>query len=473
MNVLCWNIRGISSSMSLLAHYCSIYRPCFLGILEPKSRFSGISSSFWRSLHLVPVHQNTRDRRRSNIWVFADPSLVPTVVFSSAQVVVIRCSLLGTLCTLAFTHAFCNYVERRQLWLDMIPFIGGPSLIIGDFNAVLGAHERRGRRVPASTPCDEFRAFIDAHDLIQPDTSGPFFTWTDRRRFPSPIESVLDRALFSQGFADIWYSSTSIVLPRLGSDHSPILLRCQDTANPPAGRRFRFLNMWCSHEGFLDQVRASWTLPLDYPCPMVRIMKKLKRLRPTLKTWNREVFGNYNTTLAELQQDLSSLQENIDEQGYTEDFFDQEVSLQARIGSTLMRKSEHLRQQSRVSWLSDGDRNTRFFHSMVKWRRSNQNIKQLSIDGVISEDPVVMANHVIQFYEDLFSEPVYAPVDRSWISGYVPASVTSAQADMLTAIPSADEIHSAVFAMDRHSAPGPDGFNGPFFSTRGRWWGRI
>ncbi|XP_057779860.1 uncharacterized protein LOC130998459 [Salvia miltiorrhiza] len=251
----------------------------------------------------------------------------------------------------------------------------------------------------------------------------------------------------------MWYSTTSMVLPRLGSDHSPILLRCQDTATPPKGRRFRFLNMWCSHEGFLDQVRASWSQPMDCLCPMVRVMKKLKRLCPTLKTWNKDTFGNYNVTLAELQQDLSSLRENIDEQGYTDDLFDQEVNLQARIGSVLLRKSEHLRQQSRVSWLSDGDRNTRFFHSMVKWRRSNQNNKQLNIDGVISEDQTVMAAHVIHFYEDLFSEPNSEPVDRSWISGYIPASVSSAQATMLTAPPSDEDIRLAVFSMDRNSAP--------------------
>ncbi|XP_057782626.1 uncharacterized protein LOC131000636 [Salvia miltiorrhiza] len=463
MNILAWNIRGISSSMALLSHYCNLYQPCFLGIFEPKTRFSGIPSSFWRSLHLAPVHQNSRDRRRSNIWVFADPALVPTVVFSSAQVVVIQCTIMGIDCTLAFTHASCNYVERRQLWLDMIPFIVGHFLIIGDFNAILGAHERRGRRVPASTPCTEFRAFIDEHNLIQPDSSGPFFTWTDRRRFPSPIESVLDRALFSQAFEDMWYSINSMVLPRLGSDHSPILLKCQDTATPPKGRRFRFLNMWCLHEGFLDQVRASWSQPLDCLCPMVRVMKKLKRLRPTLKTWNKDTFGNYNVTLADLQQDLSSLQENIDERGYTDELFDQEVNLQARIGSVLLRKSEHLRQQSRVSWLSDGDRNTRFFHSMVKWRRSNQNIKKLNIDGVISEDPGVMAAHVIHFYEDLFSEPISPPVDRSWISGYIPASVSPAQSDMLVATPSAEDIRLTVFSMDMNSAPGPDGFNGAFF----------
>ncbi|XP_057811347.1 uncharacterized protein LOC131025566 [Salvia miltiorrhiza] len=274
----------------------------------------------------------------------------------------------------------------------MEPFIVGPFLMIGDFNSILGAHER----------CDEFRAFIEDHDLIQPESTGPFFTWTNQRRFPSPIKSVLDRALLSQNFSDIWYSSAVLVFSRLGSDHSPIMLRCQDTASAPAGRRFRFLNMWCSHEGFLDHVRASWSSPLDSLCPMVRVMKKLKRLRPILKAWNMDTFGNYNTALAELQQDLSSLQEGIDEQGYTDDLFDQKVILQARIGTVLLRKSEHLQQQS--------------------WRRSNQTIKKLSIDGVISEDPATMAAHVIHFYEDLFSEPDSGVVDRSWISGYIPSS---------------------------------------------------
>ncbi|XP_057803295.1 uncharacterized protein LOC131018600 [Salvia miltiorrhiza] len=212
---------------------------------------------------------------------------------------------------------------------------------------------------------------------------------------------------------------------------------------------------------------------MDCLCSMVRVMKKLKRLRPTLKSWNKDTFGNYNVTLAEIQQDLSSLQENIDERGYTDDLFDQEVNLQARIGSVLLRKSEYLRQQSRVSWLSDGDRNTRFFHSMVKWRRSNQNVKQLKIDGVISEDPDVMATHVIHFYEDLFSEPIFEPVDRSWISGYIPASVTSAQAAMLTTPPSAEDIRLAVFPWIGIVPLALTGLMALSFSIRGRWWGRT
>ncbi|XP_057770938.1 uncharacterized protein LOC130990725 [Salvia miltiorrhiza] len=81
----------------------------------------------------------------------------------------------------------------------------------------------------------------------------------------------------------------------------------------------------------------------------------------------------------------------------------------------------------------------------------------------IVEFKFAQAAHVIHFYEDLFSEPIFEPVDRSWISGYIPASVTSAQAAMLTTPPSAEDIRLSVFSMDRNSAPGPDGFNGAFF----------
>ncbi|XP_057779862.1 uncharacterized protein LOC130998460 [Salvia miltiorrhiza] len=206
--------------------------------------------------------------------------------------------------------------------------------------------------------------------------------------------------------------------------------------------------MWCTHEGFLDQVRASWILPIDSLCPMVRVMKKLKRLRSVLKAWNRDTFGNYNIALAELHQDLSSLQE---------------VSLQARIGTILIRKSEHLRQHSRITWLSDGGMNTRFFHSMVKWHRSGQSIKKLSIDGVISEDTATMAAHVVGFYKALFFEPASGLVDRSWISNFIPNSVSSAHSAMLTTPHSADDIRLVVFSMDKDSAPSSDGFNGAFF----------
>ncbi|KAK3221988.1 hypothetical protein Dsin_009013 [Dipteronia sinensis] len=53
--------------------------------------------------------------------------------------------------------------------------------------------------------------------------------------------------------------------------------------------------------------------------------------------------------------------------------------------------------------------------------------------------------------------------DLSIVDDIVPSLVSQEENSLLVAIPSADVIHDAVFAMDALSAPGPDGFSGRFF----------
>jgi len=45
------------------------------------------------------------------------------------------------------------------------------------------------------------------------------------------------------------------------------------------------------------------------------------------------------------------------------------------------RESAILRQKSRVDWLEKGDLNSKFFHSRLRWRRLNNDIKGLVLDG--------------------------------------------------------------------------------------------
>ena len=45
----------------------------------------------------------------------------------------------------------------------------------------------------------------------------------------------------------------------------------------------------------------------------------------------------------------------------------------------------------------------------------------------------------------------------------IPSLVSDAENAFLISIPSTDDIHDAIFAMDAASAPGPDGFSGGFY----------
>lgn len=54
---------------------------------------------------------------------------------------------------LEYIYASANYIHRRQLWAELKGlqnFYVAPWIFVGDFNAILGAHEKWGQRLPPS-----------------------------------------------------------------------------------------------------------------------------------------------------------------------------------------------------------------------------------------------------------------------------------------------------------------------------------
>lgn len=139
--------------------------------------------------------------------------------------------------------------------------------------------------------------------------------------------------------------------------------------------------------------------------------------------------------------------------------------MQTELFGCLNQKDYLWRQRSRVKWLKDGDRNTKFFHSMVKYRKGNVIILNLEIEGEIIQDQERIADHIVNFYSQLFTvefddEP---PPDFTSMNGLINSRVRDEDVAMLTSIPSQDEVKAIVFAMDRESVPDLDGFGGIFY----------
>lgn len=136
------------------------------------------------------------------------------------------------------------------------------------------------------------------------------FTWTDNQTPPS--FSRIDRFLVSldwdEHFADAIQSAVQPALPRVLSDHKPILLKCGGVRR---GRSpFRFENMWLKSEGFVEQVKAWWE---SFDCtgaPSFVFAQKLKALKVRLKVWNKEVFGDIRYRKQNLLRELQALDVN-------------------------------------------------------------------------------------------------------------------------------------------------------------------
>ncbi|KAL8480341.1 hypothetical protein ACS0TY_027037 [Phlomoides rotata] len=178
---------------------------------------------------------------------------------------------------------------------------------MGDFNVVLGAHERsRGARNPAR-PTQDFMAFLDETHLHDMDTTGSQFTWVTRRSNHGYMAAHLDRVLVNDEFIDIWHSAAATVLPRISTDHHPILLTLQENADH-AIRPFRFQNIWSTHPSFLPLVSDSWRQFVTSYNPIHRVTQKLKRLKATLKHWNKVTFRNIFVELETATAALAAIQ---------------------------------------------------------------------------------------------------------------------------------------------------------------------
>jgi hypothetical protein len=73
-----------------------------------------------------------------------------------------------------------------------------------------------------------------------------------------------------------------------------------------------------------------------------------------------------------------------------------------------------------------------------------------------------IAEHVVSFYKNLFCSNIVLQ-EQLLADEVIPNLVTDELNSLLTLLPSHCEIKAAVFALNKDSAPGPDGFGAYFF----------
>ena len=106
-------------------------------------------------------------------------------------------------------------------------------------------------------------------------------------------------------------------------------------------------------------------------------------MRKDLICWNKKVFGKVENEIQLKQAQLQSIQNSI----FTIDDVKKKKLFREELETLLHREEVMWSQKAKCNWVILGDRNTRYFQTMVKQRKARSRILQLkSDDGEVIED---------------------------------------------------------------------------------------
>ncbi|XP_041999996.1 uncharacterized protein LOC121749495 [Salvia splendens] len=296
------------------------------------------------------------------IWFFVEEGADFEVVDDSDQIIHGKylCPWLPCSIMVSAVYAKCTRGERVALWDKMreisVNTEGMPWVIGGDFNTILSTRDRAGSDTNRQTEMIDFAEAIEDCRLLDPGYDGSDFTWAKNGLFER-----LDRVLVNEPWARIFEAVTATNLPRVASDHCPVLVRCKLPSTHSGGSPIRFQNMWIRHDSFSDLVQEDWGKPTEAQ-GLLNLQIKLARIKKTLKKWNKEVFGNIHTNLRDFEEKIVKAQADFEERPSPENRMGIN-KLIAEYICLLRMEEDFWRQKTTLRWLTEGDKNTRFYQS--------------------------------------------------------------------------------------------------------------
>ncbi|KAF7843712.1 reverse transcriptase [Senna tora] len=191
---------------------------------------------------------------------------------------------------LSCVYASPDRARRKILWENMKNLAAThslPWLVCGDFNEVMSQDEKWGIRPASDSRIREFKDCVDTCGLFDLGYVGQKYTWCNKRD-GNLVYCRLDRFLANGEWVNSFPNSVNHHLPRIKSDHCPILLNYSPDPTPTLKRPFRCEKIWLNQPGFANIVREVWRDPIPIDPALISVKNRALR-------WNRISFGNIHS----------------------------------------------------------------------------------------------------------------------------------------------------------------------------------
>jgi len=470
MNVLAWNCRGVGNPRTVreLAAFVQSHDPKLVFLSETRQSEEQMKVLRWR-LGLKGCLARSSLGRSGGIALFWDESLKVDLITITNKLIDIKVqeSPSAIPWRISFIYGEPRAEDRHLTW-ELLKRIrlrsDRPWVIMGDFNEVMWQFEHFSETRRNERRMEAFRdvlAECDMHDL---GFTGLPWTYDNMQTGRRNVRVRLDRAVATSSWSNMFEHAALDHLVSPCSDHCPILLRSAPVLHPrEGGRLLRYEIMWEREESLTEVVEEAWSSARP-GADLGSVARALKEVMVSLQEWSKSKFGSIRKKLKELRDKLNAAQSGSDSESREE-----AKKIAAEMNEVLYREEMMWLQRSRISWLKEGDRNTKFFHRKAVWRSRKNKIKKLKADnGQWCDDPAGMAGMASHFFQNLYKKDDHVTPDH--MVNMFSEKVTAEMNDLLCRDFTDEEISNALFQIGPLKAPGPDGFPARFFQ---RNWGII
>lgn len=218
-------------------------------------------------------------------------------------------------------------------------------------------------------------------------------------------------------------------------------------------------NKWLKIDSFKIMVNDVWNEPVEDGTASFRLFRKLFRLKQEIKKWTKDVGKKEENRINELMQEMDTLDSFESKSMLTADLNEKRNNLRLELANRLHMEGISWKQKVKEKWIKDGDKNTKYFHSLASHRRMTNYVEKITVNGNQISGNVAMReaakNHFSQLYQEKF-------VKRPLIDNIQFNKIEESDRLLLEAEFSEDEITYCLKDCDGDKAPGPDGFNFKF-----------
>nr|POE89570.1 hypothetical protein CFP56_02290 [Quercus suber] len=216
-------------------------------VVITKTRISGSrAGDILRTLPYNGIHTIDSIGYAGGIWLLWRKDMVELEVLTATEheihaIVKLNCS--DSLWLLSSVYSSPRFFECLFIWdnLHAVSLLHNlPWAIVGDFNDVLNDSEKKGRNRVNMTRASAYNNCMSFCNMVDLGFFGPIFTWTNRRDLNGLIQTRIDRCWANPSWTLAYPEANVTHLPRISSDHCPLLLSLSRTTLSRADKPFRF-----------------------------------------------------------------------------------------------------------------------------------------------------------------------------------------------------------------------------------------